>query len=233
MHTVYKTHQIFIALILGIVLLSSPAWAEFADLGNGTVLDTQTDLIWQQGDDQNQNGGRTWDQAQDYCQALTLDAHTDWRLPDKDELAGLVNTQRVDPAIDPVFDAQSAGYWTGSDLIHNSKSAWVTLFSYGALTAQDKETYQHVRCVRGGHEDVSSPEAKADTVFDWLELQFPDILSPSPQMTYNIEGTYFRCYRDTDECVATIEDSLYYFDESEVLHELGSVDQWLPYALDE
>jgi hypothetical protein len=220
------------ALILGIVLISSPAWAEFIPQGNGTVLDTQTDLIWQQGNKHNNDGGRTWDQARDYCQNLVLGGCTDWRLPDKDELAGLVNTQRVDPAIDPVFAAQSAGYWTGNDLVDNSDSAWVTLFSYGALTAQDKDTYQLVRCVCGGHQDLTTPEAKADTVFDWLELEFPDILSPAPQLTYNTEGTFFRCYPDTDACIATIEDSLYYYNSTGVLHELGSVDQWVPYAVD-
>ncbi len=227
-----KKLQIFMALIFGMVLLTAPAWAEFTEQGNGTVLDTQSDLIWQQGNDQNQNKGRTWDQARDYCQALVLDGYTDWRLPDKDELAGLVNTKRVDPAIDPIFAAQSAGYWTASDLVSNSKSAWTILFYYGALTALDKDTYQNVRCVRAGHKDVTTPLAKADTVFDWLELEFPDTLSPSPQMTKNVEGTYFRCYPDTNVCIATMKDSLYYYDATGVLHELGSVDQWLPYALD-
>lgn len=52
----------------------------------GTVLDTQTNLMWAAKD----NGSDiNWDNAKIYCENYRLGGYTDWRLPTKDELADL------------------------------------------------------------------------------------------------------------------------------------------------
>lgn len=74
---------IFTAFILPL-LGQSPlaAAARFVDNGDGTVTDTVRNLMWEKGD----NGKEvTFEQAQEYCQALRLGKHADWRLPKPDE----------------------------------------------------------------------------------------------------------------------------------------------------
>ena len=61
----------------------------FYDNGDGIISDAATHLMWQQTDDQNAAGGRTWENALDYCETLTWPSggHSDWRLPSIRELA--------------------------------------------------------------------------------------------------------------------------------------------------
>ena len=71
---------------------------------------------------------------------------------------------------------------------------------------------------------------KANTIFNWLESEFPEILSPTPQPTYETDGIYFRYYPGTNVYLGTIQNDLYFYDHLGVLHNLGSVDTWLPFA---
>jgi uncharacterized caspase-like protein len=58
---------------------------------DGTVLDTKTNLMWAARD----NGNNiNWQDAKSYCENFRGGSYTDWRLPTKEELAGL-----FDPAI--------------------------------------------------------------------------------------------------------------------------------------
>jgi hypothetical protein len=66
----------------------------FIAYDNGTVLDTQTNLMWAAKDN-----GRdiNWANAKSYCEKYRGGGYTDWRLPTQDELAGLYDlgkTQR-------------------------------------------------------------------------------------------------------------------------------------------
>jgi hypothetical protein len=58
----------------------------FIAYDNGTVLDTQTGLIWPEEDN-----GRdiTWANAKFYCEDYRGGGYKDWRMPTQDELAGL------------------------------------------------------------------------------------------------------------------------------------------------
>ncbi len=55
----------------------------FADRADGTVVDTQTGLMWQKQDD---GVKRTLRESDKYCRRLTLGGFADWRLPTIDEL---------------------------------------------------------------------------------------------------------------------------------------------------
>jgi hypothetical protein len=58
----------------------------FIAYGNGTVLDTRTNLMWAA----KANGSNiTWENAKRYCENYRAGGHTDWRLPTLEELAGL------------------------------------------------------------------------------------------------------------------------------------------------
>lgn len=66
--------------------------AEFVDLGNGTIYDTKTKLIWSK-DANPQGKGLEWNAIYEYITYLNKTAYLgfrDWRLPVKEELESLV-----------------------------------------------------------------------------------------------------------------------------------------------
>lgn len=67
----------------------------FVAYDDGTVLDTQTRLMWAARD----NGKDVdWTGAQSYCEAYREGGHTDWRMPSQGELAGLYDASVRDAA---------------------------------------------------------------------------------------------------------------------------------------
>lgn len=58
----------------------------FVDKGDGTITDTQTNLLWQKQDD---GYKRTLEEAKAYCNELSLGGHDDWRLPTIAELKSI------------------------------------------------------------------------------------------------------------------------------------------------
>ena len=102
---------------------------DFFELSNtqaGIILDHATGLEWQKADSETP---MDWDQAIDYCQALDLGGHDDWRLPNAKELQSIVDYERSpdttnSAAINPIFDATKVGsevstddwgwYWTST-----------------------------------------------------------------------------------------------------------------------
>ncbi len=110
-----------------------------------TVTDDNTGLIWQRQDD---NIKRNWADAGTYCDNLDLVSQSDWRLPDKKELASIADYGNTDPAIDTEAfpGTKSSGYWSSTT---NYRSyAWHMNFEYGAEDSRDDMNY--VRCVRSG-----------------------------------------------------------------------------------
>jgi hypothetical protein len=115
----------------------------FEDRG-GTIFDHKTGLQWEKA-----TGNRmTWQQAMD--RKLTLDGHSDWRLPTIEELFSIVDFERHDPACDPVFAAQSDFYWSSSTYQGTPTGAWYVYFSSGDTNALLKTGGYYVRAVRAG-----------------------------------------------------------------------------------
>jgi pimeloyl-ACP methyl ester carboxylesterase len=112
-----------------------------------TVIDQGTGLEWQKGDDATP---RTWSDGLAYCENLTLDAKTDWRLPNILELESIVDDSRVYPAIDPVFSCQSSYYWSATTFAGGPAFAWVVSFDGGSDGWGGKTGSYYVRCVRAG-----------------------------------------------------------------------------------
>ena len=81
----------------------------FSDLGNNSIQDKATGLIWQATDS---GEGLLWDDALGYCEDLILAGLDNWRLPNAKELHSIVDyTKSPDttnsPALDSIFDATS------------------------------------------------------------------------------------------------------------------------------
>ena len=66
--------------------------SRFIDIGNGTVTDTKTGLVWASRD----NGSDIkWADAKSYCDNYRGGGYTDWRMPSADELALLYDASKI------------------------------------------------------------------------------------------------------------------------------------------
>jgi hypothetical protein len=101
----------------------------FVDNGDGTVTDTNRNLMWQKGD----NGEEvTFEQARAYCRNLRLGGRSDWRLPKPGELDTPVDVQLMAPLHSPEAYARFDLYWSGDPTVllpfnyHPSRGAEVS-----------------------------------------------------------------------------------------------------------
>ncbi|MEK6201632.1 MAG: DUF1566 domain-containing protein [Desulfobulbaceae bacterium] len=117
-------------------------------VGSHTVVDQKTGLEWQKNDDARP---RNWQDALAYCEKLSLDSKSDWRLPNIRELKSIVDDGRYYPAIDPAFSCQPSSYWSATTVTDDpGTSAWHVHFGNGDDIWDLKAKTHHVRCVRAG-----------------------------------------------------------------------------------
>jgi hypothetical protein len=127
--------------------------------GVPVVKDTATGLIWQRcaaG-----LGGGTcgtgavaeydWQAASLYCEGLDWAGYDDWRLPDANELRGLVDYGKHDPA--SVFpNMPGTWFWSSSERtgfpFSNQDDAWIVNFKDGDVSYDLWQFEYAVRCVR-------------------------------------------------------------------------------------
>ncbi|MBN8090624.1 DUF1566 domain-containing protein [Vibrio vulnificus] len=136
--------------------------ADFSDNGDGTVIHHTTGLIWQRcslgqsWDGTDCTGAATtftWQQALAAGAQHTLAGFSDWRLPNKNELASIVEYRCFYPAINSQMfpNMPSSGwYWSSSPNADNSNYAWYVHFNNGYVFHGNKDNYSHVRLVRAG-----------------------------------------------------------------------------------
>ena len=118
--------------------------------GNVIVIDSKTGLIWQK----TYAGNKKWQEALNYCETLTYAGYTDWRLPNKNELASLVNYGEENPASD-FPDMLSSYFWSSSTTVGGKSYAWYIYFNYGFMSDGSKSSIYNVRCVRS--EKINDP----------------------------------------------------------------------------
>ena len=118
----------------------------FTDNQDGTITDQETGLMWQQETMEEMN----WNKAILACSELSLAGHKDWRLPKIKELQSIVDFERINPACDPVFNAQSGYYWSSSTYQGTPTGAWNVGFLSGYTYATSKTNGYYVRAVRSG-----------------------------------------------------------------------------------
>ena len=90
----------------------------FIAYDNGTVLDTRKNMMWAAKD----NGdGINWVDAKKYCENYRGGGYTDWRMPSKDELAGLWDLKKSQTneafpksplPVTELIDVSSCSVWT-------------------------------------------------------------------------------------------------------------------------
>ncbi len=124
-------------------------YASFTDNGDGTLSQNGTNLVWQQGHDDN-DPKINWFSATRYCENLTLGDSTNWRLPTRTELEGIVDDRYV-PTIDRKFTADANFYWSSTDYPGTAEPNFVydVNFGTGEYAVRGKGSSADLtRCVR-------------------------------------------------------------------------------------
>ncbi len=142
-----KLNRQIVLLLLSTLLIASSGHA----IGpytttDSTVTDKGTGLEWQ---NNNPDTTHTWQDALAYCETLSLDDKTDWRMPNIRELKSLLDYNRYYPAVNPILLSHSSSYWSATTVANESQpSAWVVFFGNGDDIWKAKTESYHVRCVR-------------------------------------------------------------------------------------
>jgi hypothetical protein len=141
-------------------ILATAPDSRFQDNGNGTVTDLATGLIWKQCAEGLSGGdcatgspsAFTWQQALQHAADHDFAGSALWRLPNKNELASLVERRCSNPAINTISfpNTPLRWFWSSSPHAGYSYGAWYVRFSYGYVGNGDKASQLYVRLVRGG-----------------------------------------------------------------------------------
>jgi len=153
----------------------------FTDNGDGTISDTWTGLVWEKKSDD--GSVHDWQDTYTWSSGAPFDpdgtvfteflatlndtvfaGYSDWRLPTVGELRDIVDYDRNDPAIDPVFHSNceagctvttcsctlSSNYWSSTNFVSGPNNAWTVVLGNGSVPFNFKGGNHSVRAVRGG-----------------------------------------------------------------------------------
>jgi len=112
--------------------------------GEVVVKDSTTGLMWQK----EYVTGKTWQQALKYCEDSTYAGYSDWRLPNKNELASLLDPGKSGAPYSNFPDMPSDWFWSSSTSYYNTNIAWGVHFNDGGVSYYYKTYNYYVRCVR-------------------------------------------------------------------------------------
>ena len=131
--------------------------------GEETIFDETTNLMWQR----ESASGKTWEEALSYCENSTYAGYTDWRLPNKNEMATLIDYSKAGGSVVSSFPGMEAEVFVTSTLF--SSRVWTgNMYMLGSVPwrvdmadGNGAEPTFSVRCVRS---DLDS--APADGIFE-------------------------------------------------------------------
>ncbi len=104
--------------LAGLVMSGEAQAQRFVDYGNGTVIDTMTNLMWTK--NANPIGERNWDDAVSACSSFSISGIGGWRLPSRDELLALYQAMSRGH---PFTRVQSSAYWSSTPFADNTDVA--------------------------------------------------------------------------------------------------------------
>ena len=160
-----KTLKTWVAAA-AMVVLTGASQAALVDLGDGTVKDTNTNLIWLY--DWNSPGSMNWGEAKTWAAGLTVGgaAAGDWRLPEIAEFADLWANPDIGssgPGLYGEFaNVQSNFYWSGTEDAASPGRAWTFLTLDGSHHVLGKLNVLYAVAVRTG--DVAAPVPEPQTL---------------------------------------------------------------------
>lgn len=147
-------------------------------VGQFVVTDLQTGLMWKQCSE-GQTGttctgediAHSWPMAIALANDSQHAGFNDWRLPNREELRGLVETGCFVPAINTNAFPSTVldNYWSSTTYAPFTSNAWAVSFHGGSTSSSDKGVRLPVRLVRGG-QGFDTFSAEADGVPDGFSL---------------------------------------------------------------
>jgi hypothetical protein len=144
---------------------SATAWSCVRDNVTGLIWEGKTDDGGIHDKDKTYRwGGKTalgsgygtyysdWDKLVDGSNSQHLCGFSDWRVPTRSELQGLVHYGRISPAIDTDYfpNTPASHFWSASPDGSFSSNAWYVHFYYGNTNFYFRGGGVHVRLVRSG-----------------------------------------------------------------------------------
>lgn len=133
----------------------------FVTYANGTILDTQTRLLWMRcavgqtwdNDSENCEGdpdAMSWQQALEYAFSADEASQIGWRLPNLKELASLVERRCARPSLnEEIFvNVPADDFWSSTPSLIDLDSAWVMAFYNGSNARKLKTLATYVRLVK-------------------------------------------------------------------------------------
>ena len=139
-----KTNANYVRCVRGEEIFSDSVFTEETLSGKVVVADTVTGLQWTKEYATSVN----WQNALGHCEGLNYGGHTDWRLPNMDELKTLINDTIYSPA-STFPDMPSQDFWSSSSYVGNAETSWRVGFDQGLLGTTNKSmTTLYARCVR-------------------------------------------------------------------------------------
>ena len=148
----------------------------FIDNGDGTISDTQANLMWKKDDSFKEYGyGINWFEAQDYCEMLNekqFAGYDDWRLPSGEEAKSVFsftqsNTDKdgAETHISELFEPGGGhNTWTYEEKPDYEQYAQKFSFITGNDMWEHKDNeYYHCRVTRDVIQEEWEPEWRKDT----------------------------------------------------------------------
>lgn len=106
--------------------------------------DVATGFIWVR----NNNRAMDWTTALDYCDNLSYQGESNWRLPGIKELQTIIDLRNMEPASKLGFDMGSKRYWSSTIDAGDNEKAWYVYFKNGGTHSMTQSSKLHALCVR-------------------------------------------------------------------------------------
>ena len=139
-----KTSLSYAICVHGKELPSASFIETTANNGDILVTDLTTYLMWQK----ESVADKTWQQALKYCEDSTYAGYSDWRLPNKNELASLINYDKSAVPYSDFPDMPSDWFWSSSTSRINFAYSWSIISDCGNINLDQHTNTSHVLCVR-------------------------------------------------------------------------------------
>jgi hypothetical protein len=197
-------------------VLAGAAWASprFLDIGDGTVLDRLTGLMWLKDANYAQTVGHDADGLMPWAASLDFVAamnggdfdnfgYNDWRLANINEMESLIHSGVANPVswlAGQGFENVQTDYWSSTthNYVYNTNYAWYVLLDDGRLNNNKKDRTLAAWPVRGGQMFHPDPAYPANVWKTGLKKSYypgddgdiqAGVAWPNPRFTDHGDGT--------------------------------------------